>query len=98
MTLPDLIAEIETGPLADRLAPHWANVFQAPTEPRPLERERQGSWDVKTRRAGRLHPDAAFAIHKILTTGSPSRSDELGWGAWPYKAVMHAKLQQRNGG
>lgn len=100
MTLPELIAEIESGPLAAQLAPHWANEFQAPRGARPAEKERQGAFDVKTARAGRIHPDAAFHIHRILTTsvdGQPSRSDVLGWGSWTWKQVKYAKLETLKG-
>lgn len=102
MTLAELVVEIETGPLAPQLARYWAWEFEAPTGPRPTERERQGSWDTKVRRAGRIHPDAAFAIHKILTTavdGQPSRAEVLGWGTgWSWKQVKYAKLLTRERG
>lgn len=37
MTTAELITEIEQGEHAAELAPHWANVFQAPADPDPVE-------------------------------------------------------------
>jgi hypothetical protein len=74
-TPAEIIDEIEKGPLAAELAPYWATVFVAPVEAKPTSPERVGSWEVKTRRAGRLHPDAAHEIHRRLTTGVPNRKD-----------------------
>ena len=104
-TLAEIIVEIETGPLAAQLAPYWAQVFVAPTEPRPTTRDRLGAWEVKTARAGRLHPDAAYAIYKILSTGVPnrrnvpavpSRAEELEW-AFSFKDVKRAKDEMGRG-
>lgn len=88
-TLADVIAEIETGPLARQCAKHWATVFEAPSEAKPVERELIGSWEVKTRRAGRIHPDAAFHIHRILAP----RAVELGWTEFTPKTVKYAKAE-----
>jgi len=57
---------------------------------------RYSVWEVKTNRAGKLVGDAAYEIHKLLTspgkTGGPSRAEELGWGSnWQYKLVQTAK-------
>lgn len=51
MTLAELKAEIESGPLAADLAPFWADTF--PFHP-------------KVDREGILKPDAAFEIHRRL--------------------------------
>lgn len=85
-TRDELKAEIENGPLSAELAPFWADVFQP--HPKP-----EMAWQT-----GILKPDAAFAIHAILTcrartpyTGR-SRADELGWGInWSYELVVAAK-------
>jgi len=56
-TPAQLKAEIEGGPFAAELAPYWADVFTAhPTLGSKL-----------AYREGKLKPDAAFAIHRILT-------------------------------
>jgi hypothetical protein len=98
-THEEIITEIESGPLAAQLAPHWNRVFVAPVEAKPLDRTMAKSWEAKTERAGLLHPDAAHAIHKILTTGIPntrtvpavpSRAEELEW-SFSAKDVKRAK-------
>ena len=99
-TVQELINEIEKGPLAAQLAPLWNTVFAAPAEARPDEareilpekkaeaRAKVGAWEVKTHRAGRLHPDAAFEIHRLL---SEARFKELGWDGFPWKLIKRAK-------
>ncbi len=56
-TPAQLKAEIEGGPLAADLAAYWTDVF----EPHPTKQEELAY------REGKLKPDAAFEIHRILT-------------------------------
>ena len=88
-TPAEIIAEIETGPLAAELARLWAWVFETPTEPQPTAPDRVGAWQVKRGRAGRLHPDAAFEIHRRLAASG--RLEALGWTAVPWKLIKRAK-------
>lgn len=60
MTLAELKAEIESGPLASELAAWWADVFDDPEPQRTKLPHRQG-W---------LKPDAAYEIHRILSDSS----------------------------
>lgn len=61
--MSDLIARIEA---TSGCAPHWANVFQVPDGDRPEDPAQASAYDVKVRRAGLIHPDAAYAIGQIL--------------------------------
>lgn len=81
-----LKAEIESGPYAAQVAPHWAYVHPAPDadpiEPPADDREAHGKWRetgrsnaVKRERAGLLHPDAVFELLRLLQ----ARFVELGW-------------------
>lgn len=73
-------AEIEAGPLADVLRPHWLDVFG----PHPTKREEL------RHREGMLRCDAAFAIHKLLK----DRLEELGWEL-DWKDVLRAHQDRR---
>lgn len=57
MTLAELKAEIESGPLASELAAWWADVFDDPEPLRTKLAFRQGT----------LKPDAAYEINRILS-------------------------------
>lgn len=59
-TPAQLKAEIEGGPLAEELTSFWADVFG----PHPTKQE------AMAYREGKLKPDAAWEIHRILTDTS----------------------------
>ena len=90
-TLEQLVKEIESGPLSMVLAIDWGDVF--PPHPTLLEKLKH--------REGQLKCDAAFAIHRLLTTAGKSgqsRSEELGWGnGWSWKLVRDAHEALRRG-
>jgi hypothetical protein len=100
VNLVDLVTEIETGPLASELAPLWQTVFEAPRSAKPVEletmtkeekedvRAKASVHDVKTKRAGRLTPDAYYAIYSALLP----RATELGWVGFTAKHVKQAKI------
>ena len=89
-TPAQLKVEIETGPFAARLAVSWADVFGPHFKIIDGQRVRTTDLDY---RIGRLKPDAAFGIHKLLTDGGDgSHAVGLGWGnGWSYKLVQEAK-------
>jgi hypothetical protein len=68
-------AEVEdaAGPLFAQYAPHWAAVF--PAEPEPPEGDpARPRWLRIAPRFGTLLPDAAFAIHALLTSRETGRA------------------------
>ena len=92
-----IVAEIEQGPLAEKLAPYWQNVFKPDYQepPKPDDPKLIANWEIqhavwkaKMSRAGWITDDAAFAICKALADSG--RLDELGWNL-DYKAVRNAQ-------
>lgn len=76
-TPKELKDEIEKGPLADKLAKYWNDVFGE-----HHKKELQF-------RVGKLKCDAAYDIQQILIK---KRCEELGWSTnWPYKLIIRAK-------
>lgn len=74
-TPAELHTEITAGPLAERLAPFWADVFLPPEGPEPDDPAQRSVWQVKRGRAGRLKCDPAHEIATLLR----GRCAELGW-------------------
>lgn len=92
-TRSEIRHEIERGPLAARLAPHWGRVFEAPPEDDPVPdgasaavigrmKAAARANAVKRQRVGGLHPDAAFDIVEMLQKSG--RVEALGWALAPW--------------
>ena len=70
----EIAAEIESGPLKEQLAPHWAIVY--PTEPEPEDRASPAwaRWDRIKSRFGSLNPDGAFGVLQVLNDPTLGRT------------------------
>lgn len=93
-TLDDIRAEILHGPLAHQLLPFWNDVFEPFRECASDEENRRLGKPTKREllasREGHIKPDAAFEIHRLLTTGKNSRVNTLHWEKFTMKMVQQA--------